>query len=192
MPGCYQLKSAMAWWDLYGVTGEMEFSLLYRESIERALASHLSFLPDAAGRVKTMDRLHAYLYFLEGLMPAMADAGCARAVSTGIRQVSRLLGEIAPEFVRADVYAQLLRIRILADAAGAEPLDGTAAAAEAQALAGFQAVSADPRIDGGFWFGRKDGAYLLHVNPVSTAFAIEALDLWERPAGATEPGRPLI
>jgi len=32
---------------------------------------------------------------------------------------------------------------------------------------------------------------VLHVNPVSTAFAIEALDLWERHAGA-EPGRPLI
>jgi len=191
-PGCYQLKSAMAWWDLHLAAGDMAFSLLYRESVERALANHASFLPDPAGRLKTMDRLHAYLYFLEGLMPMVAESGCAQALSTGIRQVSRLLDEIAPEFARADVYAQLLRIRILADAAGAEPLDRDAAAAEAQSLPEFQAASADPRIDGGFRFGRRNGEWLPHINPVSTAFAIEALDLWERPAGAKERGRPLI
>ena len=192
MPGCYQLKSAMAWWDLYRATGDAAFRDSYRESIALALADHSIFLPDAAGRLKTMDRLHAYLYFLEGLLPMVEETRCALAISSGIRQVSRLLGEIAPEFERADVYAQLLRIRILADAAGVEPLDREAAASEARALAEFQAVSADPRIDGGFWFGRRNGAWLPHVNPVSTAFAIEALDLWERPAGATEPGRPLI
>jgi hypothetical protein len=192
MPGCYQLKSAMAWWDLYRATGDTAFRSLYRESLEPALANAPSFLPDAAGRLKTMDRLHAYLYFLEGLIPAVEEARCALALSRGIRQVSYLLDEIAPEFARSDVYAQLLRIRILADAAGAEPLDREAAAAEARALSDFQAVSTDPRIDGGFWFGRKNGAWLPHVNPVSTSFAIEALDLWERPAGAKQPGGPLI
>jgi hypothetical protein len=139
-----------------------------------------------------MDRLHAYLYFLEGLMPALDENAEARcALAGGIRQVSSLLHDIEPEFARADVYAQLLRIRILADTAGAEPLDREAAA-EARTLVEFQAVSADPRIDGGYWFGRKNGVWLPHVNPVSTAFAIEALDLWERPAGAKEPGRPRI
>ena len=193
MPGCYQLKSAMAWWNLYRATGDSEFSVLYGESIDPALANSAGFLPDAGGRLKTMDRLHAYLYFLEGLMPVVADNAKARcALAGGIRQVSWLLHDIAPEFARADVYAQLLRIRILADAAGAEPLDRETAAAEARALAEFQAVSDDPRIDGGYWFGRKNGTYLPHVNPVSAAFAIEALDLWERPAGATEPGRPWI
>lgn len=193
MPGCYQLKSAMAWWDLHRATGDTEFSVLYGESIDPALANSAGFLPDAAGRLKTMDRLHAYLYFLEGLMPVVEDNAEARcALAGGIRQVSCLLHEIAPEFARADVYAQLLRIRMLADAAGVEPLDREAAVAEARALAEFQAASADPRIDGGYWFGRQDGAWLPHVNPVSAAFAIEALDLWERPAGATEPGRPLI
>jgi hypothetical protein len=191
-PGCYQLKSAMAWWDLFQATGETEFSRLYGESLERALANHAGFLPDPAGRLKTMDRLHAYLYFLEGLMPVVADIGCTLVVSTGIRKVSRLLHAIAPEFARADVYAQLLRIRILADAAGAEALDRETAADEARLLAEFQAVSADPRIDGGFWFARKNGAWLPHVSAVPTAFAIEALDLWERPAGAKDPGRPLI
>lgn len=192
MPGCYQLKSAMAWWDLYRATGETEFRDLYRESVDPALANSGGFLPDPAGRLKTMDRLHAYLYFLEGLIPAVEETRCALAVSDGIRKVSRLLDNIAPEFARSDVYAQLLRIRMLADAAAAEPLDRESADAEARALSDFQAVSADPRIDGGFWFGRKNGAWLPHVNPVSTAFAIEALDLWERPAGAKQPGRPLI
>lgn len=192
LPGCYQLKSAMAWWDLHRATADMEFSALYAESIDQALANSAGFLPDAAGRLKTMDRLHAYLYYLEGLVPVVEEINCALAVSGGIRQVSRLLHEIETEFARADVYAQLLRIRILADAAGAEPLDREAAAVEARALMEFQTASADPRVDGGYWFGRKNGAWLPHVNPVSAAFAIEALDLWERPAGATEPGRPLI
>ena len=192
MPGCYQLKSAMAWRNLHEATGDTEFRDLYRESIDLALANSASFLPDSAGRLKTMDRLHAYLYFLEGLVPAVKEPRCALALAGGIRQVSCLLREIAPEFARADVHAQLLRIRILADAAGAEPLDREAAAREARALVEFQAASADPRIDGGFWFGRKNGAWLPHVNPVSTAFAIEAQDLWERRAGATELGRPLI
>jgi len=204
MPGCYQLKSGMAWWDLYRATGDNAFRVRYGESVARAFGSHLSFLSDAAGRVQTMDRLHPYLYFLEGLMPAMEglparleDRGvrqseCAQALSAGIEQVSRLLRDISPEFARADVYAQLLRIRILADAAGAEPLDRERAAEEARALTEFQAVSADPRVDGGFWFGRRDGAWLPHVSAVPTAFAIEALDLWERPAGAKDAGRPWI
>jgi len=191
-PGCYQLKSAMAWWDLYRATGEAPFRELYGESLRPALDRAASFLSGGAGRLETMDRLHAYLYFLEGLLPVAEEARCALALAGGIRQVSCLLDEIKHEFARADVYAQLLRIRILAHAAGAEPLDGEAAAAEARALMEFQAASADPRVDGGYWFGRKDGAWLPHVNPVSAAFALEALDLWERPAGASEPGRPLI
>lgn len=204
MPGCYQLKAAMAWRDLQRVTGDAEFGDLYSESVDLALAGSAGFLPDPAGNSRTMDRLHAYLYFLEGLVPVVqgmpenpedresVQTVCAQALAGGIGQVACLLHEIAPEFARADVYAQLLRIRILAGAAGAEPLDEEAAAAEARALVGFQATSADPRIDGGFRFGRKNGAWLPHINPVSTAFAIEALDLWERRAGAAEPGRPRI
>ena len=190
LPGCYQLKSAMGWWELYGATGDAAFRELYREAFEQALDGCGSFLP-GRDRFDTMDRLHAYLYFLEGLMPA-EEARRAAALVEGIGRVSCLLRQIEPEFARADVYAQLLRIRILADAVGAVPMDGEAAAAEARALAEFQAVSADPRVDGGHWFGRKNGAWVPHVNPVSTAFAIEALDLWERRAGAKEGGRPLI
>jgi hypothetical protein len=46
---------------------------------------------------------------------------------------------------------------------------------EADALAEFQQASDDPRIDGGFAFGRRDGVVSPHINPVSTAFAMQAL-----------------
>ena len=191
MPGCYQLKSAMGWWELCAATGDTAFRDLYRETLEAALKTYHGFLP-GKDRFDTMDRLHAYLYFLEGLLPAAGEARCAGALAEGIGRVACLLRQIEPEFARADVFAQLLRMRVLADAAGAAPLDGEAAAAEAGSLAGFQGVSADPRIDGGYWFGRKNGEWLPHMNPVTTAFAIEALELWERRAGAKEAGRPLI
>ena len=73
-PGCYQLKSAMAWWDLNRATGDTAFRDLYRQAVHAALGVSSGFLPDAAGRLKTMDRLRAYLYFLEGLMPVVEEA----------------------------------------------------------------------------------------------------------------------
>jgi hypothetical protein len=83
------------------------------------------------------------------------------------------LREIAPEFDRSDVYAQLLRMRLYADRAGALPLDGAAAQFEAEKLAQFQSDG------GGFYFGRKAGVWLPYVNPVSSAFALQALELWD-------------
>jgi len=47
-------------------------------------------------------------------------------------------------------------------------------------VAGFQARSEDERIDGGFWFGRRQGEIMPYVNPVSTAFSLQALALWEQ------------
>ena len=70
--------------------------------------------------------------------------------------MGRYLREIAPEFVRSDVYAQLLRAR------GRD-------CGEAAALAEFQAES------GAFLFGRRGGQLIPHENPVSTAFAVQAL-----------------
>ncbi len=34
--------------------------------------------------------------------------------------------------------------------------------------------------DGGFWFGQKRGTVLPFVNPVSTAFGLQALALWHQ------------
>ena len=178
---CYQLKAAMAWWDLFEATGENCFREPYQRVLEYSLAGYLDFLLGHP-RDKVMDRLHAFCYFLEGLLPFSNDSRCATALSMGITGAGTFLRSIAPEFARSDVYAQLLRIRLFADWAGAKALDRSAAAEEAAALARFQASSADPRIDGGYWFGRRRGEFLPYVNPVSAAFAGQALELWENRA----------
>ena len=98
-----------------------------------------------------MDRLHAFCYFLEGLLPRSGDARCAAALRDGIGRCAWHLRDIAPEFERSDVYAQLLRIRLYADWLGVEPLDRAAAEFEAERLAAFQAddsVPHNPRMMG--------------------------------------------
>ncbi len=185
-PGCYQLKSAMAWRDLADATGEAQFAGWYEEALAQALATHESFLPGPAGEDKVMDRLHAYCYFLEGLLPVAGRPECARVLEAGIARTGRHLRAIAPTFARSDVYAQLLRLRLYA--VGIVPLEEDAAEEEAQALAEFQCTHEDPRIHGGFGFGRRGGAMLPFVNPVSTAFGIQALEMWRAwRAGVFEP-----
>jgi hypothetical protein len=132
-----------------------------------------------------MDRLHAYGYFLEGMLPCATDPRCIQATREGIARMAGWLREIGPVFARSDVYAQLLRARLFADWNGVEPLDHDAASFEAAQLAAFQCSSEDPRIDGGFWFGRKDGAWLPYVNPVSAGFALQALAMWEQHRAGT-------
>ena len=178
-PGCYQLKSALAWQDLYEATGETRFAEAYRQALADALGSAPGFLEDGQ-RERVMDRLHAWGYFLEGMLPCAARPDCAAATRGGIARMARLVREIAPVFVRSDVYAQLLRARLFADASGVEPLDREAAAYEAEQAAAFQLGHADPRIRHGFWFGRKGGELLPFVNPVSTAFCLQALDMWQQ------------
>jgi hypothetical protein len=165
--GCYQLKAAMAWRELAEATGEAEFAKRYQAALENALATHEAFLPGHTERSKVMDRLHAYLYFLEGLLPGADDPRCAAALVRGIRRVSEYVEEIAPDFVRCDVLAQLLRVRLGAGEAGVD-------AAEAGRVCSFQEPS------GGYYFGRKAGEWVPHISPVSTVFAMQALEWWER------------
>ena len=191
-PGCYQLKSEMAWWDLFEATSDTRFREPYEHALEAALRSYGTFLPGHPDRLKVVDRLHAFVYFLEGLLPRAQEKRCSAALCHGIQRVSQLLEENAPEFERSDVYAQLLRIRIYADWAGAAPLDVTAAECEAAALAGFQASASDPHIDGGFYFGRRRGAWLPYVNPVSTAFAVQALAFWDQHRNGSPAAHPRL
>jgi len=172
-PGCYQLKAAMAWWDLLEATADAQFREPYERALEYSLRVCGGFLPGHPERLKVMDRLHAFLYFLEGLLPRAQEPRCAAALRDGIPRAAHHLREIAPEFDRSDVYAQLLRMRLYADRAGALPLDGAAAQFEAEKLAQFQSAG------GGFYFGRKAGVWLPYVNPVSSAFALQALELWD-------------
>ncbi len=179
-PGCYQLKSAMAWHDLFTATGEAEFERHYERALAEGLATYQSFLSSEPDREKVMDRLHAFSYFLEGLLPVAARADCAAALSDGIGRAGAELRAIAPLFLRSDVCAQILRARLYAAALGAVPLDRVAAAAESSWAAEFQFEHTDPRIRDGFWFGRKEGRMLPFVNPVSTAFCAQALDMWRQ------------
>ena len=189
-PGCYQLKSAMAWFDLHESTGDTRFLAAYQQALAGALASESAFLPGEELPEKIMDRLHAYLYFLEGLLPAADREECAVVIERGIGNVDRYVREISPVFVRSDVYAQLLRIRLFAAALGIAAVDEAAAEHEAGEAAKFQLESGDIRIGGGFGFGRRSGEMLPYVNPVSTAFCAQALAMWsDHRAGALTPDR---
>jgi len=194
-PGCYQLKAGLAWWELFEATGEPCFCEAYQGLLDQSLRSYGTFLPGHPETPKIVDRLHAFLYFLEGLLPQAESEPCGIALCEGIRLVACHLNRTSHEFERSDVYAQLLRMRIFADALGIVPLDQAAAAQEASTLAGFQAASTDKRIDGGFYFGRKQHGWLPFINPVSTAFAVQALALWEQrpsPSEASPPWHQLI
>lgn len=178
--GCYHLKSAMAWHDLYGATGEERFRNAYACTVDAALRNEPAFLPGHPEPDGVMDRLHPFCYFLEGLLPCAGEERRREVFARGIARVATYLREIAPSFVRSDVYAQLLRVRLFADSLGLVPLDREAASHEATELAGFQCAGPDPRIDGGFYFGRRQGSFLPHVNPVSAGFGIQALTMWGR------------
>jgi len=164
-PGCYQLKSAVAWRELASITGDAGWSDLYEDALETSLASHASYLSDDTDPHKAMDRLHPYLYFLEALLPHAEHGGVVR---DGASKVYDAFHRLAPRFERADVAAQLLRVQC---AAGSPESDCAATAAR---LRLFQ------RYDGGYYFGRKAGQWIPHVSPVPTAFAMQALEWYER------------
>lgn len=177
--GCYQLKSAMAWHDLAEAAGKPEFEEPYNRMLDESLRTHAAFLPGHPDRLRVMDRLHPYSYFLEGMLPCATDPRCAAATREGIARVASCLREIGPRFERSDVYAQLLRARLFADWNGIEPLDFEAASFEAGRLAGFQCRHDDPRLDGGFWFGRRGAECMPYINPVSAGFGLQALAMWQ-------------
>lgn len=183
-PGCYQLKAALAWHELSEETGDGTFQGLYDGLLSQVLATHASFLPGDTDAAKVMDRLHAYCYFLEGLLPRTYRNDCAQTLGEGVLNLAEYLRTIGDTFARSDVFAQLLRLRILAEAAGVQPVDRLAAEWEANELAGFQIEHIDQRIHGGFAFGRRNGRVLLHINPVSTAFAVQALTMWRNYSAA--------
>jgi len=179
-PGCYQLKSALAWYELWEATRDERFLNLYRKVLRASLDSYRSFLPGVDDESAVMDRLHAFAYFLEGLLPMTSEPVCREAMGVGIPMLAEYSKRIGPKFLRSDVVAQLLRLRIFSDGDGVVPLDQVAALQEAAVIAEFQSNDPDPRLKGGFWFGRKEGRLLPYMNPVSTAFCYQALDMWGR------------
>jgi hypothetical protein len=172
-PGCYQLKAALAWREI----GDPHARQLFDAAVAFALTNHERFLEEENDREKIMDRLHAYCYFLEALL---FTVDTRETLASGIKRAGHHLRDIAPSFERSDVNAQLLRVRLIAHHLGIVPLDENAAQGEASRAASFQALdSTDVRLRGGFWFGRKGDQVLPFSNPVSTAFCLQALALWD-------------
>jgi len=181
-PGCYQLKSALAWHDIAQATGDQHAEKLYESMLAASLQTHTSFLEAEPDREKLMDRLHAYGYFLEGLLPVTARPEVRAALAAGLAKASALRREIAPAFERSDVPAQLLRVRLIAHHLNGIPLDETEAREESTRAASFQSAADHPdlRLRGGFFFGSRRGQMLPFSNPVSTAFCAQALELWRQ------------
>ena len=168
-PGCFQLKSALAWYDL----GDEYAEKLFDRFLDWSLTVHQQFLPGSEDREKVMDRLHAYCYFLEGLLAKPSDPRAIEAMRVGLPRATALHRQIAPVFERSDVGAQLLRVRLAAGHLGMTPLDEQAAQEEATRVESFF------EDENGFLFGRKGPTPLPYSNPVSTAFCLQALEMWE-------------
>lgn len=177
--GCYQLKSALAWLEVAGITGESGLAEAFHQALLLALSSHETFLDAALDDSACMDRLHAYCYFLEALLAVPDDIRARQALRHGLARAAAELRRIRPVFERSDVNAQLLRVRLWAHSMGLVTLDENAAAEEARQAASYQMVSADPHTDGGFNFGSRRGALSNFANPVSAAFCLQALAMWE-------------
>jgi hypothetical protein len=169
MPGAFHLKAGLAWLELSEITGESAFADSYEELLAFSLSCYPETLENEQDRFKQMDRLHAWSYFLEGLQPVKHRATVAPVLSAALRRGESLLEELAPAFVRSDACAQLLRIRLL-DGAQATAMD-------IERLESFQYDGTDLRLQGGFAFGRRDGVLTPHVNPVSTVFCMQALEM---------------
>jgi hypothetical protein len=178
--GCYQLKAALGWYELWQITKNEQYLACYRQMLNASLASHLLFLPGCDTDIPVMDRLHAYSYFLEGLLPVAGEPAAAEAMAVGIDRLDGLARKVASLFLRSDVLAQLLRVRMFADQYGVSCLNENAAQEEIELMQGFQSDDPDPRLRGGFWFGRKNGEMLPFMNPVSTAFCCQAVEMWNQ------------
>ena len=148
-PGCYQLKSALAWREI----GDPHARQMFDAAVGFAVASHEQFLEEEKDREKLMDRLHAYCYFLEALLFTSER----EALHSGVSRVAQLLRDIGPLFERSDVNAQLLRVRLIAHHLGMVPLDEQAAREEASRVASFQALdAADPRCAAASGLGARE------------------------------------
>lgn len=177
--GAYQLKAGIGFMELAELTSSGLFSTTAEQLLSWALRHHEMFLPGDSDAAGVADRLHAYCYFLEGLLPFVEHRfDCALVLQSGVTRVELLLDQTRSALERCDVIAQLLRLRLLGDYMGMVELDLSAASREAENLLSFQLHADDRRTNGAFAFGRRAGQLVPHANPVSTIFALQALRMW--------------
>lgn len=179
-PGCYQLKAALAWLEVGEATDDAALMGLYEAMLERFSTPQEEFVYAEPSDDRVMDRLHAYCYFLEGLLPRTGERPIADLLRRGLRLAGATFDAVAPRFERADVRAQVLRLRLYAAALGVVPLDPESARREAARVAAFQFREPDPRVEGAFCFGRRGSRRLPFANPATTTFAVQALEIWRR------------
>jgi hypothetical protein len=181
-PGVYQLKVGLAFLELAEASGLGLFKATTESLRKWALKRQESFLREETEDPQLlMDRAHAYCYFLEGLLPEAAlDRDCSQALQFGLQSVENLVEEIGGQFLRCDVLAQLLRLRLYADIMGVMELSRGRADQVATRIAEFQMQSPDPKIEGGFAFARREGELVRHLNPATTAQAVQALQMWDQ------------
>jgi len=179
-PGCYQLKAALAWRELSEQDDHPGHGSTFARTLQFALDDAAVFPLREPQRERMMDRLHAYCYYLEGLLGAARDPGAAGALARGIDRAAALFAQLSPDVERCDVSAQLLRLRVFAAALGIARMNESAAQAEAARISQYQIADTDPRSDGGFCFGRKGDEFLPHINPATTIFCLQALEFWRR------------
>ncbi len=183
-PGAFHLKAALAWRELAELLPLPALHKPYERQLEFSLSVWSDLITEPQPD-RLMDRLHPLGYFLEGLLPVLDRPECAQALREAVPIYSRLLREISPIFLRSDAYAQLLRIRLFAEAAGVLPLNRGQAREEYEQIVALQDLSGDRRCRGGYAFGTRDGQVLPFANPVSSAFCMQASNYWyERKAGA--------
>lgn len=162
-PGCFQLKAALAWRELFEDTSEARFEEHFERQTAFAIEKAPELIDIETEPLKIMDRLHAYCYFLEGLLPDAERH--EELLREGVREIGELWRALAPRFLRSDVLAQLTRLKLLIG----EPVDEETGELERFATA-----------EGAFLFGERDGRPIPHRNPVSTIFAVQALDWAEQ------------
>src|SRR5262249_35014952 len=143
--GVYQLKVGLAFLELAELDSSGQFSRTAEGLLQWSLRRHEIFLPGCDAQDQVAGRLHAYCYFLEGLLPFVEKQfECALALQTSIARVESLIAETAPVLERCDTVAQLLRLRLIGDYMGLVEIDLGAASREVERVASFQLQTEDP------------------------------------------------
>lgn len=123
--------------------------------------------PDSSHLPAAVDYVHPYCYWIEAMLARPHDHDLRHHIAVAAVQVRSHAGY----FERSDCYAQIIRLRLQAAAAGQVPLSSFSES-EMQALLEFQ------RLDGGFYFGRNGRHFAPYVNTCSTVFALQAMRMW--------------
>jgi hypothetical protein len=181
-PGGFQTKVALGLAVLAELTGRDD----YRAAAVRA-CDYACRLQEEDGRIGHADGVHAHphAYAAEGLWATgvLLDrpdwVAASRRATRWLLSLQRADGAV-PRFVRAGgpVYAE--RMDVQAQALRLAGVHGTPGRLDelTGVLTGHQAGGEDPRVHGGWYFGRlSDGTPVPHVNVWTTAFAVQALEI---------------